>query len=105
LQVDIFSKALLLIPVHLGQHWVLCSVDFICHRITYYDSMEGHNKECIDVRIHLMLGKAKCPLPFWVRIWIRGFCSGHFDRKNGISANPCIFFPDGDELLGHGAQR
>lgn len=47
-KVDIFSKRLLLIPVHLGMHWCLAAVDFSNKQISYYDSFKGHNPECLQ---------------------------------------------------------
>lgn len=41
--VNIFSMRLLLLPIHLGTHWCLCTADFSKQQFGYYDSM--HNKE------------------------------------------------------------
>jgi len=46
-KVDIFSHALVLIPVHLGMHWCLATIDMQRKAITYYDSMGGNNKGCL----------------------------------------------------------
>uniref|UniRef100_A0A8C6MHS0 SUMO specific peptidase 1 n=1 Tax=Nothobranchius furzeri TaxID=105023 RepID=A0A8C6MHS0_NOTFU len=40
-KMDIFSKDILLVPVHLGVHWCLCVVDFRKKSIMYFDSMGG----------------------------------------------------------------
>jgi sentrin-specific protease 1 len=40
-KVDIFSMDFVLIPLHLGVHWTLCSVNNQKKRISYYDSMGG----------------------------------------------------------------
>lgn len=40
-KVDIFSKRLLIIPVHLTMHWCMCIVDLEKLRIEYYDSLNG----------------------------------------------------------------
>ncbi|XP_029564012.1 sentrin-specific protease 5 [Salmo trutta] len=37
-KVDLFSKRLLLIPIHLEIHWSLITVDIASHHIHYYDS-------------------------------------------------------------------
>lgn len=37
-QVDLFSKSLLLVPIHLEVHWCLVTADFIRKRICLYDS-------------------------------------------------------------------
>uniref|UniRef100_A0A914XL89 Ubiquitin-like protease family profile domain-containing protein n=1 Tax=Plectus sambesii TaxID=2011161 RepID=A0A914XL89_9BILA len=46
-KVDIFSYDLLLVPVHLGAHWCLATIDFRKKRIEYYDSMGGTNNKCL----------------------------------------------------------
>eukprot|EP00057_Strongylocentrotus_purpuratus_P024481 XP_011678955.1 PREDICTED: sentrin-specific protease 1 [Strongylocentrotus purpuratus] len=47
-KVDIFTKDLLLVPVHLGMHWCLAVVDFRNKTIVFYDSMGTHNQQCLD---------------------------------------------------------
>lgn len=37
-QVDLFSKSLLLVPIHLEVHWCLVAADNIKKRICLYDS-------------------------------------------------------------------
>uniref|UniRef100_A0A8C2XHR9 SUMO specific peptidase 1 n=1 Tax=Cyclopterus lumpus TaxID=8103 RepID=A0A8C2XHR9_CYCLU len=44
-KMDIFSKDILLVPVHLGVHWCLSVVDFRKKAILYFDSMGGNNDE------------------------------------------------------------
>ncbi|KAG9274244.1 sentrin-specific protease 3 [Astyanax mexicanus] len=44
--VDIFSKDLLLIPIHLEVHWSLVSVDIKQRFITYFDSQRTLNRRC-----------------------------------------------------------
>merc|ERR1712156_1363374 len=44
---DIFSYDLLLMPIHLGMHWCLATVDLRHMTINYYDSMGGNNTECL----------------------------------------------------------
>lgn len=43
---DILSKQLLLIPIHLGTHWCLATVDFSVQQFCYYDSLKGTNNTC-----------------------------------------------------------
>lgn len=40
-KVDIFAHDIILIPVHLGMHWTLISVNCTKKRIAYFDSMNG----------------------------------------------------------------
>eukprot|EP00092_Neocalanus_flemingeri_P032787 GFUD01035660.1.p1 GENE.GFUD01035660.1~~GFUD01035660.1.p1 ORF type:complete len:633 (-),score=244.13 GFUD01035660.1:234-2132(-) len=46
-KVDIFSHSLILVPVHLGMHWCLATMDMTRKVITYYDSMGGNNTKCL----------------------------------------------------------
>ncbi|XP_067935111.1 uncharacterized protein [Watersipora subatra] len=47
-KVDIFSKDLILIPVHLGMHWCLACINLKDKSIQYFDSMGGKNQSCLD---------------------------------------------------------
>ena len=47
-KVDLFSYSLVLVPVHLGMHWCLAAVDMDAKSITYFDSMGGNNKVCMQ---------------------------------------------------------
>ncbi|CAN2389968.1 C-terminal catalytic domain, partial [Pristimantis euphronides] len=47
--VDIFSKQLLLIPIHLEVHWSLVCVDVAKRTITYFDSQRTLNRRCPKV--------------------------------------------------------
>ncbi|KAA0188975.1 hypothetical protein HAZT_HAZT000903 [Hyalella azteca] len=46
-KIDIFSYDLLLVPVHLGMHWCLATIDTQQRVICYYDSMLGDNPQCL----------------------------------------------------------
>uniref|UniRef100_A0A3Q1BBA4 Ubiquitin-like protease family profile domain-containing protein n=2 Tax=Amphiprion TaxID=80969 RepID=A0A3Q1BBA4_AMPOC len=45
-KVDLFSKWLLLIPIHLEIHWSLVTVTMATKTISYYDSQGIHNSVC-----------------------------------------------------------
>ena len=47
-KVDLFSYSLVLVPVHLGMHWCLATIDMDSKSIVYYDSMGGNNKVKIN---------------------------------------------------------
>ena len=47
-KVDLFSYSLVLIPVHLGMHWCLATVDMDRKSIIYYDSMGGNNRAAVQ---------------------------------------------------------
>ena len=46
-KVDIFAVDLILLPVHLGMHWCMASIDNRTKQIIYYDSLRGNNPKCI----------------------------------------------------------
>lgn len=48
-KVDIFAKDLILIPVHLGMHWVLAVIDFRLKMVRYIDSLHGSNPKALNV--------------------------------------------------------
>ena len=46
-KVDIFAHDLIVIPVHLGMHWCLATIDLKKKGVYYYDSMGGNNTQCL----------------------------------------------------------
>jgi len=48
-KVDLFSYDIVLIPVHLGMHWCLATIDVKKKSVNYYDSMGGNNQQCVDL--------------------------------------------------------
>ncbi|GLV43295.1 hypothetical protein CBL_14027 [Carabus blaptoides fortunei] len=46
-RVDIFSFDIIVVPVHLGFHWCMATIDFRDKSIRYYDSMLGNNNQCL----------------------------------------------------------
>jgi sentrin-specific protease 1 len=48
---DFFAKEIIIIPVHLGQHWVCASINFKKKRFEYYDSLHAKNYTCLKVRV------------------------------------------------------
>uniref|UniRef100_A0A8B9KG96 SUMO specific peptidase 5 n=1 Tax=Astyanax mexicanus TaxID=7994 RepID=A0A8B9KG96_ASTMX len=59
LQVDLFSKRLLLIPLHLEIHWSLITVDISKQNINFYDSQGILFKFAVDNIEKYMLAEAK----------------------------------------------
>ncbi|XP_045614294.2 LOW QUALITY PROTEIN: sentrin-specific protease 1 [Procambarus clarkii] len=47
-KIDIFSQDIVLVPIHLGMHWCLATIDFRVKAIRYYDSMLGDNNKCLE---------------------------------------------------------
>ncbi|GFG37084.1 hypothetical protein Cfor_07923 [Coptotermes formosanus] len=47
-KVDIFSHDLIIVPVHLGVHWCLATIDFRNKAVKYYDSMGSPNNKCLQ---------------------------------------------------------
>ena len=54
-KVDVFAHDLLIVPVHLGMHWCLATIDLRSKQINYYDSMHGDNNKCLMVMIVINL--------------------------------------------------
>jgi len=48
-KVDIFAHDIVLVPVHLGMHWCLATIDIKQKSINYYDSMGGNNNQCVEL--------------------------------------------------------
>lgn len=49
-QVDLFSKSLLLVPIHLEVHWCLVTADIVNKRICLYDSQGNALQKVARVR-------------------------------------------------------
>lgn len=47
-KIDVFANEMLMIPVHLGVHWCLATINFKEKKIRYYDSMGGSNNTCLQ---------------------------------------------------------
>ncbi|XP_007897195.2 sentrin-specific protease 5 [Callorhinchus milii] len=63
-KVDLFSKALLLIPVHLEIHWSLLTVDLPNRKICLYDSQGIHFNSCVQNILRYLkteAGERNCP--------------------------------------------
>ncbi|KAI9530724.1 hypothetical protein NQZ68_000215 [Dissostichus eleginoides] len=58
-KTDIFSKDILLVPVHLGVHWCLSVVDFRKKAILYFDSMGGNNDGACQILLDYLLQESK----------------------------------------------
>ncbi|XP_061909123.1 sentrin-specific protease 1-like isoform X1 [Entelurus aequoreus] len=58
-KMDIFSKDILLVPVHLRMHWCLSVVDFRQKAVTYFDSMGGNNDEACKVLLEYLQQESK----------------------------------------------
>ncbi|XP_074538084.1 sentrin-specific protease 1 [Halichoeres trimaculatus] len=58
-KTDIFSKDILLVPIHLGVHWCLSVVDFRKKEILYFDSMGGNNDEACRILFDYLQQESK----------------------------------------------
>lgn len=58
-KVDIFSKDIVLYPIHLNVHWCLALADFRSKEIRYYDSMGGENPECLVTLKNYLMSEHK----------------------------------------------
>uniref|UniRef100_A0A3Q1F983 SUMO specific peptidase 5 n=1 Tax=Acanthochromis polyacanthus TaxID=80966 RepID=A0A3Q1F983_9TELE len=70
-QVDLFSKSLLLVPVHLEVHWCLVTADIAKKKICLYDS-QGNALQKVNILKYLMTeAREKQQIAFengWVKI-------------------------------------
>lgn len=48
-KVDIFNHDILLVPVHLGNHWCLAVINFQRKSVSYYDSLGGGSNGCCRI--------------------------------------------------------
>ncbi|XP_053280325.1 sentrin-specific protease 1 [Pleuronectes platessa] len=58
-KTDIFSKDILLVPVHLGVHWCLSIVDFRKKVVVYFDSMGRNNDKACRILFDYLLQESK----------------------------------------------
>lgn len=65
-QVDLFSKWLLLIPIHLEIHWSLVTVTMATKTISYYDSQGIVFRHTTDVSasVHIDLFRVQISVDF-----------------------------------------
>jgi len=47
-EADLLGKELLLIPIHMGGHWCLATIDLKLQKFCYYDSVLGDNRKCLQ---------------------------------------------------------
>ena len=48
-RVDLFSMDVIIMPIHMGNHWTMAIVLPQKHHIDYYDSLGGTNSKCVDI--------------------------------------------------------
>lgn len=53
-KVDIFNYNIILVPVHLGNHWCLTVIDMIRRNISYYDSLGGRSNNCCGIILNYL---------------------------------------------------
>ena len=46
--VDIFNFRLLIVPIHLGTHWCLATVELSTCTLSFYDSLKKENSTCLQ---------------------------------------------------------
>ncbi|GCB70967.1 hypothetical protein scyTo_0010894, partial [Scyliorhinus torazame] len=69
-KVDLFSKALLLIPIHLEIHWSLLTVDLPNRKICLYDSQGIHFNSCVqNILRYLKTEAGERNLPAFLEGW------------------------------------
>ncbi|XP_069753340.1 sentrin-specific protease 5 isoform X2 [Narcine bancroftii] len=69
-KVDLFNKALLLIPIHLEIHWSLLTVDLPNRKICLYDSQGIHFNSCVqNILRYLKTEAGERNLPTFLEGW------------------------------------
>ena len=67
-KINIFEMDLVLVPVHMGNHWCLAVIDMRNNEIKYYDSLGGTNYGCLITLAKYLadesMVKLKIPLHF-----------------------------------------
>ena len=58
-KVDLFSYYLILIPIHLGMHWCLATINIEKKLVSYYDSMGGDNQQCVNLLLQYVQDEYK----------------------------------------------
>ncbi|KAM9312984.1 sentrin-specific protease 3 [Gastrophryne carolinensis] len=83
--VDIFSKQLLLIPIHLEVHWSLVCVDVSRRTVTYFDSQRTLNRRCPKhIARYLQAEAVKKERPEFIDGW-KGYFKMNVARQNNDS--------------------
>ncbi|XP_040271300.1 sentrin-specific protease 3 [Bufo bufo] len=83
--VDIFSKQLLLVPIHLEVHWSLVCVDVTKRTITYFDSQRTLNRRCPKhIAKYLQAEAIKKERPEFFSDW-KGYFKMNVARQNNDS--------------------
>jgi len=84
-KVDIFDHAIILVPVHLGMHWCLATIDMQRKVIMYYDSMGGRNKGCLQALAKYVEDEhmAKKGSPLDMTTWKQEFAKDIPQQMNG----------------------
>jgi sentrin-specific protease 1 len=72
-RVDIFSKDIIIIPIHLGMHWVCGVIDFRIKAILYFDSLHGYRKDFFQLIAEYLEKEAldKKNMPFSTDNWLK----------------------------------
>uniref|UniRef100_A0A1I8BKA9 Lysophospholipid acyltransferase 5 n=1 Tax=Meloidogyne hapla TaxID=6305 RepID=A0A1I8BKA9_MELHA len=47
--VDIFDFQIIIVPIHLENHWCMAVIDLEQHKIDYFDSLLGDNFQCLEL--------------------------------------------------------
>ncbi|XP_072034380.1 sentrin-specific protease 3-like [Amphiura filiformis] len=84
-QVDLFAQDLVLIPVHIRNHWTLAAIHVQQHRIEYYNSLGSNNSRVMGNLIQYLRREASTRERhlFTALKWGTGFMKGLPQQKNG----------------------
>lgn len=71
-KIDIFAQDIVVVPIHLGIHWCMATINFQSKSVNYYDSMGSENHKCLSALRqyledeHLDKKKSRIDLNDWV---------------------------------------
>ena len=53
IQIDLFEHTIVIVPIHLGNHWCLAEIRIKENLIKYYDSFGSPNNRCLEVSVKI----------------------------------------------------
>ena len=81
---DIFSKRLLLFPIHLNVHWCLVVVDLTKHSIYYFDSLKKSNPVCLETIQNYLTRKSEHCAAEWEFVYPENVPEQHNSSDCGV---------------------
>lgn len=91
-KIDLFSYDIVLVPIHLGNHWCLAVIDFRKKAIAYYDSLGGTNEKCLDKLLSYLMDEAnKKQNKFDQQVWRLEWLKNIPQQQNGSDCGVFVY--------------